>query len=138
MRIAGRSHRVVPGTDRRRTKDPSPARLPAVTIELRCVVDDDVVGVEAGEPCACRETHEGGLPEEPQPHGLSRDALPLLRREVHGAVDIDVTYSEAADVDEVGCNRVDRPTHVWLDLDADLQAASLGCAHDSRQALILL
>src|SRR6185295_9640990 len=79
-----------------------------------------------------------GLPEEPQAHWLSRDAAPLLRREVHGAVDVDIAYAKAADVDEVGCDRVDRPTRVRLELNRDLEAPSLRGAHHGRQAQVLL
>jgi hypothetical protein len=137
VRVCGGDRRVVAGTDRRGAEDPERARLPAVPVELRPVVDDDVVGVEPGETRVCRKADEVRLSEQSESERLTRDATPVLCGEVVGPVDVDVANAEAADVDEIGAYGIDRPSRVWLELNRDLQPPLLRRVHDGRKQPVL-
>src|SRR6185295_4403822 len=111
--------------------------LRAEAIEFRCVVDDDVVRIEPGEPCARRKADEARLTEQAQTHRLASDLRPLVRPEVVRAVDVDVTNAETSNVDEVGGDRVDASAFVWLELNGDAKASPFRRAHHGGQPFVL-
>ena len=113
-------------------------RLRAVALESIAAIQEDVVGVEAGEAALRGEADEVRLREHAEPADPQIERPPVVDGEVTGAVDVDVADPERPQMCEIRADRLDRTTGVRLDVDRDREALAVRRAQHGRQPQVLV